>query len=78
LNTWEELALDGNHGFQGHHIIPTNWGGPDIDDNICVLRSRQAPVNDHSPYTYFFENVAKPALLDEVYKHGTAPSATTP
>ncbi len=63
VTNWDELSLTGNHGFEGHHVVPVNWGGNDSGQksNICFLKS-----NSHKEFTRFFAE-AKAALLKVVY-----------
>lgn len=88
VKRWDELELkhdpamgsSPSHGFNAHHIVPFNWGGPDAIRNICVLRQKRTTAfsSEHQPYTNFFESKVKPALLDAVYtSHVPPPTSGT-
>ena len=62
IDNWEELSLTTTaHDFDGHHVNPTVWGGPDIKTNIYILRK-----DDHKPYSRYFET-AQAAVINEAY-----------
>lgn len=61
VTNWNELSLTGDHGFEGHHVVPINWGGKDIEKNICFLKR-----GNHRPFSSFFSS-AKAGLLKAVY-----------